>query len=233
MKQMYPLYIALDFPDGERALHFLEHNNLEEVPVKVGMELFYKEGPPIVRELRKRGHPVFLDLKVHDIPNTAEGAVRSLSSLDVDVLTVHAQGGKEMMNRAKQAAGETRVLAVTHLTSMTEAMLNAELGVHAAMEEIIPHLALQADESGVDGVVCSVHEVNAIKEKTGEDFLTLTPGIRLEGEPSHDQKRTATPKKAKEHGADVVVVGRAITQAKDPGAVYDYILKELESNEPG
>ncbi|WP_347860644.1 orotidine-5'-phosphate decarboxylase [Salimicrobium sp. PL1-032A] len=233
MKQMHPLYIALDFSDGERAIHFLEVNKLQGVPVKVGMELFYKEGPLIVQQLRKRGHPVFLDVKVHDIPNTAEGAVRSLASLDIDVLTVHAQGGKEMMHRAKQAAGEVRVLAVTHLTSMTEEVLKEELGVHDAMEEIIPRLAVQAEESGVDGVVCSVHEVSSIKAETGKDFLTLTPGIRLEGEPSHDQKRTATPERARENGADVIVVGRAITQAKDPRSVYDYIKKELERNEPG
>ncbi|WP_076556727.1 orotidine-5'-phosphate decarboxylase [Salimicrobium flavidum] len=231
MKTLHPLYIALDFSNGEEALTFLNKNKLTEVPVKVGMELFYREGPPIVRNLRERGHPVFLDVKVHDIPNTAEGAVRSLASLDVDILTIHAQGGNEMMRRAKAAAGNTAVFAVTHLTSMTTETLNQELGVMGELSDIVARLATQAEECGIDGVVCSVHEMEAIREKTGERFLTLTPGIRLLEGDHHDQKRTATPSLAKEKGANTIVVGRAITEAENPKEVYEFIKKEMGANE--
>ncbi|SIS62038.1 orotidine-5'-phosphate decarboxylase [Salimicrobium salexigens] len=227
MKTLRPLYIALDFPGKEEALEFLEAHNLEKVPVKVGMQLFYKEGPAIVRELRKRGHPVFLDVKVHDIPATAEGAVKSLVSLDVEVLTVHAQGGKEMMKRAGRAAGDTVVLAVTQLTSVTEEMLNRELGISSSLKENVMNLALQAQECGMDGVVCSVHEAKMINTRVKKEFLTLTPGIRTETESKHDQKRAATPEEARREGATAIVVGRAVTEADNPKEIYEAIRREI------
>nr|WP_205092472.1 orotidine-5'-phosphate decarboxylase [Thalassobacillus pellis] len=229
------IYIALDFESGEKALAFLDEHSLTGVAVKVGMELFYREGPWIIKQLQKRGHPVFLDLKLHDIPNTVKKAMKNLASLGVDVVNVHAQGGSEMMKAAREGLDEgagngkrPMLLAVTQLTSTDEQMLSEELQVISKVEDSVIHLAKLAKESGADGVVCSVHEVAGIKASCGEEFKTVTPGIRLVSSEQHDQKRVATPKEAKRQTTDAIVVGRGITQHPSPKEAYRQVEKEWE-----
>ena len=219
--------IALDFPSKEETLNFLDlfMDEAEKPYVKIGMELFYAEGPEIVREIKRRGHRIFLDLKLHDIPNTVRKAMRVLSALDVDIVNLHAAGGSEMMKAALE--GLTRadgsrplLIAVTQLTSTDSEMLHRELLIGAGMEETIISYARNAAGAGLDGVVCSPMEAGGVKEACGEGFLTVTPGIRFADSAKDDQKRITTPARARETGSDFIVVGRPVTQAPDPVAAY-------------
>ncbi|RWZ60666.1 orotidine-5'-phosphate decarboxylase [Halobacillus fulvus] len=233
MKKLEPVYFALDFEDGETALQFLKEHGLHGIPVKVGMELFYREGPSIVKQLKEQGHNIFLDLKLHDIPETVRRAMRNLAHLGVDVVNVHAQGGTEMMKAARkgleEASGDARplLLAVTVLTSMDRRVLEKELRLDRSVADAVSHYGDLAIESGVDGVVCSVEEAGLIKRK--EKLLALTPGIRLSDGDRHDQKRVATPEVASDQGSDSIVVGRAIRDAKHPKATYLHIKEAFEN----
>ena len=217
--------VALDFDGREKTLAFLDRFTEEKPFVKIGMELFYAEGPSVVREIRARGHKIFLDLKLHDIPNTVKKAMAALSALDVDIVNVHAAGTGAMMSAA--LAGLTRpdgtrplLIAVTQLTSTDQDMLEKELWIEKPMEEVVLHYAEIASIVGLDGVVCSPLEAGSIHERCGKNFLTVTPGVRFAGGDAGDQKRVTTPAKAKELGSDYIVVGRPITQAEDPVAAY-------------
>ncbi|KGP92801.1 orotidine 5'-phosphate decarboxylase [Pontibacillus chungwhensis BH030062] len=229
-----PLYLALDFPSGTDALRFIQDYDLEGVPVKVGMELYYKEGAEIVKTLKEQGHHVFLDLKLHDIPNTVRSAMRNLASLRVDVVNVHAAGGSEMIRAAKAGLLEgTRegdnpplLLAVTQLTSTTERMLQEELRIPLTVEETVVNYAQMSYEAGANGVVCSAHEVRAIRQELPHSFHLLCPGIRLEDGDDHDQKRVVTPNRARELGVDSIVVGRGVTKADEPQKMYQLFEKE-------
>ena len=224
--------IALDFDSKEKTLAFLDRFTEEKPFVKIGMELFYAEGPSIVREIRGRGHKIFLDLKLHDIPNTVKKAMAALSALDVDLVNVHAAGTGAMMSAA--LAGLTRpdgtrplLIAVTQLTSTNQDMLEKELWIEKPMEEVVLHYAEIASIVGLDGVVCSPLEAGGIHERCGKNFLTVTPGVRFAGGDAGDQKRVTTPAKAKELGSDYIVVGRPITQAEDPVAAYRRCVAEF------
>src|SRR5690625_800377 len=183
---MNKLFLALDFPTWEASSDFITTNQLEGVPVKVGMELFYRDGIHVIEKLKENNHPIFLDLKLHDIPTTVMRAMRNLASLEVDIVNVHALGGKEMIQKAKEglqsssSRHETKLLAVTILTSMDEdRMIQQDLGLQGTVEDNVVHLARLSEKSGADGVVCSVHEAKTIYEHCHENFLTVTPGIRL------------------------------------------------------
>lgn len=224
--------VALDFDSKEKTLAFLDRFTEEKPFVKIGMELFYAEGPSIVREIRARGHKIFLDLKLHDIPNTVKKAMAALSALDVDIVNVHAAGTGAMMSAA--LAGLTRpdgtrplLIAVTQLTSTDQDMLEKELWIEKPMEEVVLHYAEIASIVGLDGVVCSPLEAGGIHERCGKNFLTVTPGVRFAGGDAGDQKRVTTPAKAKELGSDYIVVGRPITQAEDPVAAYRRCVAEF------
>lgn len=235
---MDKIYLALDFPTGKEALSFLETNELTDVPVKVGMELFYREGPAIIYQLKERGHDIFLDLKLHDIPNTVGQAMKNLASLDLDLVNVHALGGGEMIARAKEgllagsSAGKVPALiAVTVLTSFDEASLQLDLQVYEELAAYALHLADLSKRQGADGVVCSVQEAGRIKGLCGQDFLTITPGIRLASDELDDQRRIATPEFARKNGSDIIVVGRPITRASQPKLAYEKIVKEWTKDE--
>ena len=224
--------VALDFPSAKEVYSFLDKFDDEKPFVKIGMELFYAEGPEIVREIKKRGHKIFLDLKLHDIPNTIMKAMASLSKLDVDMCNLHASGGSEMMKWALK--GLTRgdgtrpiLIAVTQLTSTDDKMLKEELLINETMEKTIESYALNAKNSGLDGVVCSPLEAAKVHSACGKDFLTVTPGVRFAGGEKGDQKRVMTPAEAKKIGSDYIVVGRPITQADDPVAAYKLAKKEF------
>lgn len=225
--------IACDFPNRESTLAFLDRFQGSRKPyVKIGMELFYGSGPDIVREIKARGHKIFLDLKLHDIPNTVKKAMQVLSALDVDMVNVHASGTVAMMKAALE--GLTRpdgsrplLIAVTQLTSTSEEVLHKDLLVNASMNDTIAHYAANAKEAGLDGVVCSPLEAGLVKQACGTDFLTVTPGIRFADSSTDDQVRITTPARAKEIGSDFIVVGRPITQAADPVAAYERCLKEF------
>ncbi|WP_163536742.1 orotidine-5'-phosphate decarboxylase [Gracilibacillus sp. YIM 98692] len=227
-----PFFLALDFQDGETVKQFIKKNQLEGVSVKVGMELFYREGPSIIEWLKEHHHPIFLDLKLHDIPTTVEKAMFNLASLGVDMVNVHAAGGSEMIQAARQgleAGAKTQIpklLAVTVLTSMDESVLQEELYVKQPLEDAVKRLAYLSKKSGAAGVVCSAHESKLIKETCGDTFLTVTPGIRLADSSQDDQKRVATPRLAKRNGADYLVIGRSITQSKDPKQSYQRVVEE-------
>lgn len=229
------MYLALDFPTWEEAKQFLEANEFKEVPVKVGMELFYREGTHVIEQLKKRNHPVFLDLKLHDIPTTVMRAMRNLAHLEVDLVNVHALGGSEMIKRAKEGLQsvnnhfDTKLIAVTILTSMDEQALHEDLQLKGSVEDNVVHLAKMAQNSGADGVVCSVHEVEMIKQYCNESFLTVTPGIRLATSSGNDQKRIATPSLARKLGANSIVIGRSITKATHPLDAYNQALEEWEN----
>ena len=224
--------VALDFDGREKTLAFLDRFTEEKPFVKIGMELFYAEGPSVVREIRARGHKIFLDLKLHDIPNTVKKAMAALSALDVDIVNVHAAGTGAMMSAA--LAGLTRpdgtrplLIAVTQLTSTDQDMLEKELWIEKPMEEVVLHYAEIASIVGLDGVVCSPLEAGSIHERCGKNFLTVTPGVRFAGGDAGDQKRITTPARAKELGSDYIVVGRPITQAEDPVAAYRRCVAEF------
>ena len=214
--------IACDFAGRKPTLEFLDKFPEGEKPfVKVGMELFYAEGPAIVREIKARGHRVFLDLKLHDIPNTVRKAMAVLSALGVDICNVHAAGTVEMMRAAREGlGGDALLLAVTQLTSTSEERMQRELLIDADMPTTIAHYARNAKEAGLDGVVCSPLEAGLVKENCGKDFLTVTPGIRFTDSAADDQVRITTPSRARELGSDFIVVGRPITAAPDPVAAW-------------
>ena len=217
--------IALDFDSREKTLTFLDLFQDEKPFVKIGMELFYAEGPDIVRQIHARGHRIFLDLNLHDIPNTVKKAMAALSALDVDIINLHAAGTKAMMSAALE--GLTRpdgtrplLIAVTQLTSTDQERMDRELLIHAPIDEVVLHYARNARDAGLDGVVCSPLEAGSIHARCGADFLTVTPGVRFADGESGDQKRVTTPERAREIGSDYIVVGRPITQADDPVAAY-------------
>lgn len=224
--------IALDFKDGKTALNFLDNFKNEKPFVKIGMELFYAEGPSIVKEIKERGHKIFLDLKLHDIPNTVKGGMRSISSLGVDIVNVHAAGTISMMKAALEGSirdDGTRplVIAVTQLTSTSEERMKEELLIESKINDAIVHYAKNAKKAGLDGVVCSPLEAGTVKKNIGMDFLTITPGVRFDDGEKGDQVRVTTPMKAKEIGSDFIVVGRPITQAENPVEVYNRCVKEF------
>lgn len=224
--------IACDFSGKAEALDFLSAFVNKKPFVKIGMELFYAEGAEIVRALKKRGHKIFLDLKLHDIPNTVKKTMRVLSSLDVDMCNVHAGGTIAMMQAAKE--GLTRsdgtrplLIAVTQLTSTGQESLKNELLIDKAMDEVVAHYAKNAAFAGLDGVVCSPLEAGKIHDVCGKSFLTVTPGVRFADDVVGDQKRVASPADAKVLGSDYIVVGRPITAAADPVAAYERCLREF------
>ena len=226
--------IACDFSSAERTFDFLdEFAALERKPfVKIGMELFYAEGPSVVREIKARGHRIFLDLKLHDIPNTVRKAMHVLSDLDVDMVNVHAAGTAAMMRAAlegltREDGSRPLLIAVTQLTSTSPQSLRDELLIDAEMEETISSYALNARSAGLDGVVCSPLEAASVKKTCGKAFLTVTPGIRFEGAAKDDQVRITTPAMARELGSDYIVVGRPITAADDPVAAYNKCIEEF------
>ncbi len=225
--------IACDFPNAETTFAFLDRFTDTKPFVKIGMELYYAEGPSIVRELRKRGHKIFLDLKLHDIPNTVQKAMAVLSQLDIDMVNLHAAGTKAMMEAALKGltrADGTRpiLLAVTQLTSTSEERMRDELLISGSISDCVCHYAQMAKEAGVDGVVCSPLEAGMVKERCGAEFLTVTPGIRFADGAVGDQVRITTPAKAKEIGSDYIVVGRPITAAEDPVAAYMRCVREFK-----
>lgn len=219
--------IALDFPSAEETLAFLDKFTGEERKpfVKVGMELFYAAGADIVKEIKRRGHKIFLDLKLHDIPNTVGRSMAVLSALDVDMCNLHAGGGVAMMKAALE--GLTRadgsrplLIAVTQLTSTSEEVMHRELWIDRPMDETVMHYAANAASAGLDGVVCSPLEAGKVHEVCGEGFLTVTPGIRFDDASKGDQVRVTTPARARELGSDYIVVGRPVTASEDPVRAY-------------
>ena len=224
--------IACDFDSGEQTLAFLDQFTDRKPYVKIGMELFYAEGPQIVRDLKARGHKIFLDLKLHDIPNTVKKAMSVLSRLDVDMCNLHAAGTKAMMEAAVE--GLTRpdgtrplLIAVTQLTSTSEERMREDLLINAPLPEVVSHYAKNAMASGLDGVVCSPLEAGMVHDVCGADFLTVTPGVRFADDAVGDQVRIATPARAKDLGSDYIVVGRSITAAPDPVAAYNRCIEEF------
>ncbi len=231
---MRDVIIACDFPSAEETLAFLDKFEGEERKpfVKIGMELYYGAGNEIVREIKRRGHKIFLDLKLHDIPNTVRKAMKVLSALDVDMTNVHASGTIEMMRAALEGltrADGTRplLIAVTQLTSTSEEAMQKQLLINAGINDTIAHYARNAREAGLDGVVCSPLESALVKEACGKDFITVTPGIRFADAAADDQVRITTPARAREIGSDFIVVGRPITAAADPVAAYRRCVKEF------
>ena len=224
--------IALDFDSKEKTLAFLDRFPGRKPFVKIGMELYYAEGPAIVREIKARGHKIFLDLKLHDIPNTVKKAMAVLSALDVDMVNLHAAGTRAMMEAALE--GVTRpdgsrplVIAVTQLTSTSQERMQEELLISAPIDETVMHYAANAEKAGLDGVVCSPMEAGKVHETCGKQFLTVTPGIRFADGDKGDQVRVTTPAQAKEIGSDYIVVGRPITAAADPVAAYERCVAEF------
>lgn len=231
-----PLIIALDFKDRAEVNEFLQHFQNEKLFVKVGMELFYQEGPEIISSIKQLGHDIFLDLKLHDIPNTVKQAMQGLAKLDVDIVNVHAAGGKKMMEAAIEGlvAGtpegkmRPKCIAVTQLTSTSQTMVHEELLIKEDINDVVLHYAQLAKESGLDGVVCSTHEVERLNEKLGSSFMTVTPGIRMREDSTDDQTRIATPDQARRFGSTAIVVGRSITKQRNPYEAYLRVKKAWE-----
>ena len=224
--------VALDFDSKEKTLAFLDRFTEEKPFVKIGMELYYAEGPAIVREIKARGHKIFLDLKLHDIPNTVKKAMAVLSGLDVDMTNLHAAGTKAMMEAALE--GLTRpdgtrplLIAVTQLTSTSQERMESDLLIEKPLDEVVMHYAKCAAEAGLAGVVCSPLEAGKVHETCGDGFVTVTPGVRFADGDVGDQVRVTTPAKAKEIGSDYIVVGRPITAAEDPVAAYRRCVAEF------
>ena len=224
--------IACDFADKETVLSFLDKFEGRKPFVKIGMELFYAEGPQIVREIKARGHKIFLDLKLHDIPNTVKKSMAVLSRLDVDMCNLHAAGTSRMMEAALE--GLTRpdgtrplLIAVTQLTSTDQEAMERDLLIKEPIDKVVMHYAETAKNAGLDGVVCSPLEARKVHEVCGEKFLTVTPGVRFADGDIGDQKRVMTPEQAKKIGSDYIVVGRPITAAPDPVAAYERCIKEF------
>ncbi len=224
--------IALDFDSKEKTLEFLDKFKTVKPFVKIGMELFYAEGPDIVREIKSRGHKIFLDLKLHDIPNTVKKAMAALSKLDADMFNLHAGGTVNMMRAAVE--GLTRpdgtrplLIAVTQLTSTDQESMERDLLIKEPIDKVVMHYAENAAEAGLDGVVCSPLEAGKVHSVCGREFLTVTPGVRFAGGDAGDQKRITTPAGARELGSDYIVVGRPVTAAEDPVAAYERCVAEF------
>ena len=226
--------IACDFSSSQKTLEFLEKLGDRRPYVKIGMELYYAEGPSIVKVLKERGHKVFLDLKLHDIPNTVNKAMKVLAAMDIDMCNVHAGVTVDMMEAAlrgleKGSEGRKRplLIAVTQLTSTTQERMKTDLLIDEDMDKVVEHYAYNSKIAGLDGVVCSPLESRKVHGICGEDFLTVTPGVRFADDDKGDQARVTTPAKAKELGSDYIVVGRSITAAADPEAAYDRCVAEF------
>lgn len=224
--------IACDFDGKEEVLNFLDKFTGKKPFVKIGMELYYSAGPDIIKKIKARGHKIFLDLKLHDIPNTVKKSMAVLSKLDVDMCNLHAAGTVKMMEAALE--GLTRpdgtrplLIAVTQLTSTSEERMKEDLLIDKPIDEVIMHYASRAKSAGLDGVVCSPLEASKVKSVCGKDFCTVTPGVRFADGDVGDQVRIATPARAKEIGSDYIVVGRPITQADDPVAAYERCVREF------
>ena len=224
--------IACDFASAKQTFAFLDQFTDVKPFVKIGMELYYAEGPEIVRQIKARGHKIFLDLKLHDIPNTVKKAMAVLSGLDVDICNLHAAGTKAMMRAALEGltrADGTRplLIAVTQLTSTDQESMEQDLMIHAPIDEVVMHYAKTAKEAGLDGIVCSPLEAGKVHATCGGAFLTVTPGVRFADGEVGDQKRVMTPSQAKEIGSNYIVVGRPITAAADPVAAYNRCVAEF------
>lgn len=224
--------IACDFDSKEKTLAFLDKFTDKKPFVKIGMELFYAAGPDIVREIKKRGHKIFLDLKLHDIPNTVKKAMSVLKELDVDMTNLHAAGTTRMMSAAiegltREDGTRPMLIAVTQLTSTDQESMENDLLIKEPIDRVVMHYAHNAKISGLDGVVCSPLEAGKVHELCGKDFVTVTPGVRFADGDVGDQKRVTTPAKAKEIGSDYIVVGRPITAADDPIAAYNRCIEEF------
>ena len=224
--------IACDFASKAQTLEFLDKFTGRKPFVKIGMELFYAEGPDIVREIKARGHRIFLDLKLHDIPNTVKSAMRVLTGLGVDIINVHAAGTKAMMAAAlegltREDGSRPLLIAVTQLTSTDQRAMEEDLWIDRPLEDVVMHYANCAEEAGLDGVVCSPLEAKAVHKTCGSSFLTVTPGVRFAESAAGDQKRIMTPAQAKLEGCDYIVVGRPITRAEDPVAAYERCCREF------
>lgn len=224
--------IALDFSSKEEVFAFLDRFEGKKPFVKIGMELYYAEGPEIVREIKRRGHKIFLDLKLHDIPNTVMKAMKVLSNLDVDMTNLHAGGTKAMMEGAIK--GLTRsdgtrpiLIAVTQLTSTDQSAMENDLLIKEPIDKVVMHYAKRAEEAGLDGVVCSPLEAGKVHETCGSNFITVTPGVRFSDGEKGDQKRVMTPEEARRIGSDYIVVGRPITASSDPVRAYERCVKEF------
>lgn len=236
-----PIIIALDFSTKKETEAFLQHFSGESLFVKVGMELFFQEGPSLLKELKERGHRIFLDVKLHDIPNTVYRTMRGLARFDIDLITVHAAGGTAMMKAALKGLAEgkawgrkrTRCVAVTQLTSMTEEEIRKEQRIPLSLTESVVHYAKLARDAGLDGVISSVHEAPHIRKACGETFHIITPGIRLPDDACDDQKRIADPRTARKNGANAIVVGRSITRDENPYQRYESIKKLWEADSYG
>ena len=228
----HDVIIACDFSNKAELMAFLDKFQEERPFIKIGMELFYAEGPAIVRELKARGHKIFLDLKLHDIPNTVKKALHVLSDLDVDICNIHASGTVSMMKAAKEGFTKSDgscglLIAVTQLTSTSEEQMKNDLWIEKTLEDTVLHYAKNAKTAGLGGIVCSPWEANKVKAVCGQDFITVTPGIRFANGDKGDQVRVATPSSAKSLGSDYIVVGRPITQASDPAAAYKRCVEEF------
>ena len=224
--------IACDFDSAEKTFAFLDKFTGRKPFVKIGMELYYAEGPSIVKEIKKRGHKIFLDLKLHDIPNTVKKSMAVLSRLDVDMTNLHAAGTKRMMQAAiegltREDGSRPMLIAVTQLTSTDEETMKADLLINEPIDKVVMHYAHNAMEAGLDGVVCSPLEAGKVHDTCGKNFVTVTPGVRFADGDIGDQKRVMTPAAAKEIGSDYIVVGRPITAAEDPVAAYERCVREF------
>ena len=224
--------VACDFASAAQTFAFLDRLEEKRPFVKIGMELYYAEGPAIVRELKRRGHPIFLDLKLHDIPNTVKKAMAVLSALEVDLVNVHAAGTSAMMSAALEGltrpdGSRAKLIAVTQLTSTDQQSMERDLLIRENIDEVVLHYALTAKNAGLDGVVCSPLEAGKVHERCGAEFLTVTPGVRFADGDRGDQRRVTTPAGAKELGSDYIVVGRPITAAADPLEAYERCLREF------
>ena len=224
--------IACDFDSAEKTFAFLDKFTGRKPFVKIGMELYYAEGPSIVKEIKKRGHKIFLDLKLHDIPNTVKKSMAVLSRLDVDMTNLHAAGTKRMMQAAiegltREDGSRPMLIAVTQLTSTDEETMKADLLINEPIDKVVMHYAHNAMEAGLDGVVCSPLEAGKVHDTCGKSFVTVTPGVRFADGDIGDQKRVMTPAAAKEIGSDYIVVGRPITAAEDPVAAYERCVREF------
>ena len=230
---MKDLIIAMDFPSKEKADEFLVNFKGQKLFLKIGMELFYKEGPQIVKEYKKLGHKIFLDLKLHDIPNTAKSATKSLIDLDVDMINFHISGGFNMLKEANEVIINSNkniiALGVTMLTSNDESIMHKEIKIdnNLSLNDVILSYANLAKNAGLQGIVCSALEVPKIKENLGDNFVTVTPGIRPKSSQSDDQKRVVSPSDARNLGSDYIVVGRPITKSENPLDAYRKIKKEF------
>lgn len=224
--------IACDFSSSQQVFDFLDKFADKKPFVKIGMELYYAEGPAIVREIKARGHKIFLDIKLHDIPNTVKKAMKVLSNLDVDICNLHAAGTTAMMEAAlegltREDGSRPLLIAVTQLTSTDQQSMEQDLLIHEPIDKVVMHYAKTAKNAGLDGVVCSPLEAGKVHDVCGKDFITVTPGVRFADGETADQKRVMTPSQAKAIGSDYIVVGRPITAAADPVAVYDRCVAEF------